>query len=294
MSCWLIVFYDTAMRLIRNPQLWLSLAKEIWEGNRDQKLSQIAASLAYTTILSLVPMITIATILIGYLPKVIQVKNAFKTWLLDTYMPGGINQQVFIYLDQFSAQARGLTLLGIAGLFITAIMTLSVIEKAFNQIFKVHQSRPLFKKVLIYSAATFLGPILLGAGIYLSGALFSATEGWIEALSIGFSLIATIAPIVLAVLVFAVVYKVLPYSQILWKDALFGALFSAISFELMKFGFAVFLTHTAFYKTVYGAFAIFPLALLWIYLTWWITLAGAVLVANLPSIRSGLIRVIRY
>ena len=282
------------MRLIRNPQLWLSLAKEIWEGNRDQKLSQIAASLAYTTILSLVPMITIATILIGYLPKVIQVKNAFKTWLLVTYMPGGINQQVFIYLDQFSAQARGLTLLGIAGLFITAIMTLSVIEKAFNQIFKVHQSRPLFKKVLIYSAATFLGPILLGAGIYLSGALFSATEGWIEALSIGFSLIATIAPIVLAVLVFAVVYKVLPYSQILWKDALFGALFAAISFELMKFGFAVFLTHTAFYKTVYGAFAIFPLALLWIYLTWWITLAGAVLVANLPSIRSGLIRVIRY
>ena len=282
------------MRLIRNPQLWLSLAKEIWEGNRDQKLNQIAASLAYTTILSLVPMITIATILIGYLPRVIQVKNAFKTWLLDTYMPGGINQQVFIYLDQFSAQARGLTLLGIAGLFVTAIMTLSVIEKAFNQIFKVHRSRPLFKKVLIYSAATFLGPILLGAGIYLSGALFSATEGWTEALSIGFSLVATIAPIILAVLVFAVVYKVLPYSQILWKDAISGAFFAAISFELMKFGFAIFLTHTAFYKTVYGAFAIFPLALLWIYLTWWITLAGAVLVANLPSIRSGVIRVIRY
>lgn len=282
------------MRLIRNPQLWLSLAKEIWEGNRDQKLNQIAASLAYTTILSLVPMITIATILIGYLPRVIQVKNAFKTWLLDTYMPGGINQQVFIYLDQFSAQARGLTLLGIAGLFVTAIMTLSVIEKAFNQIFKVHRSRPLLKKVLIYSAATFLGPILLGAGIYLSGALFSATEGWTEALSVGFSLIATIAPIILAVLVFAVVYKVLPYSQILWKDAISGALFAAVSFELMKFGFALFLTHTAFYKTVYGAFAIFPLALLWIYLTWWITLAGAVLVANLPSIRSGVIRVIRY
>ncbi|WP_353433314.1 YhjD/YihY/BrkB family envelope integrity protein [Polynucleobacter sp. MWH-UH23A] len=282
------------MRLIRNPQLWLSLAKEIWEGNRDQKLNQIAASLAYTTILSLVPMITIATILIGYLPRVIQVKNAFKTWLLDTYMPGGINQQVFIYLDQFSAQARGLTLLGIAGLFVTAIMTLSVIERAFNQIFKVHRSRPLLKKVLIYSAATFLGPILLGAGIYLSGALFSATEGWTEALSIGFSLVATIAPIILAVLVFAVVYKVLPYSQILWKDAISGALFAAISFELMKFGFAIFLTHTAFYKTVYGAFAIFPLALLWIYLTWWITLAGAVLVANLPAIRSGVIRVIRY
>jgi membrane protein len=62
----------------------------------------------------------------------------------------------------------------------------------------------------------------------------------------------------------------------------------------MKFGFALFLTHTAFYKTVYGAFAIFPLGLIWIYLTWWITLTGAVIVANLPSIRSGVIRVIRY
>ncbi|QWE13461.1 YihY family inner membrane protein [Polynucleobacter sp. AP-Titi-500A-B4] len=282
------------MRLIRNPQLWLSLAKEIWEGNRDQKLNQIAASLAYTTILSLVPMVTIATILFGYLPSVIQVKNAFKSWLLETYMPGGINQQVFIYLDQFSAQARGLTLLGLAGLFVTALMTLSVIEGAFNQIFKVQKNRPLHKKVAIYTAATILGPILLGLGIYLSGVLFSASEGWTEAVSVGFSLIATIAPILLAVLVYTVVYKILPYSLILWKDAFFGAFFAAFSFEIMKFGFAIFLTHTAFYKTVYGAFAILPLALLWIYLTWWITLAGAVLVANLPSIRSGVIRVIRY
>jgi len=282
------------MRLIRNPQLWLSLAKEIWEGNRDQKLNQIAASLAYTTILSLVPMVTIATILFGYLPSVIQVKNAFKSWLLETYMPGGINQQVFIYLDQFSAQARGLTLLGLAGLFVTALMTLSVIEGAFNQIFKVQKNRPLHKKVAIYTSATILGPILLGLGIYLSGVLFSASEGWTEAVSVGFSLIATIAPILLAVLVYTVVYKILPYSLILWKDAFFGAFFAAFSFEIMKFGFAIFLTHTAFYKTVYGAFAILPLALLWIYLTWWITLAGAVLVANLPSIRSGVIRVIRY
>lgn len=73
-------------------------------------------------------------------------------------MPGGINQQVFIYLDQFSAQARGLTLVGLAGLFITAIMTLSVIEGAFNQIFKVQKSRPLMKKIAIYTAATLLGP----------------------------------------------------------------------------------------------------------------------------------------
>ena len=282
------------MRLIRNPQLWLSLAKEIWEHNRGQNIKQIAASLSFTTTLSMVPMITIATMLIGYLPSVIQIKNAFKSWLLETYMPGGINQQVFIYLDQFSSQARGLTYVGLVGLIITTIMTLAVIEGAFNQIFKVTASRPFYKKIIIYSAATILGPILLGFGIYLSGVLFSASEGWISAVSIGFQVVATIAPICLAILVYAVVYKILPYAKILWRDAFTGALVAALAFELMKFGFALFLSHTAFYKTVYGAFAIFPLGLTWIYLTWWITLTGAVIVANLPDIRSGLIRVIRY
>jgi len=282
------------MRLIRNPQLWLALGKELWERNRGLNLNQIAASLAFTTTLALVPMLTIATLLIGYLPSVIQVKNAFKNWLLDTYMPGGINQQVFIYLDQFSSKARGLTYVGLVGLVITTIMTLSVIEGAFNQIFKVEEKRPLLKKIIIYSGATVFGPVLLGLGIYLSGVLFSASEGWINAVSFGFRFVATVAPIFLAVAVYAVVFKILPYSKVIWSDAFAGAFIAALSFEIMKFGFAIFLTHTAFYKTVYGAFAIFPLGLLWIYMTWWITLAGAILVANLPGIRSGVVRVIRY
>jgi len=282
------------MRLIQNPQLWLSLGKEIWERNRGQNLKQVAASLAFTTTLALVPMLTVASILIGYLPSVVRIKYAFQTWLLDTYMPGGLNQQVFNYLDQFSTQAKGLTLIGLAGLVITTIMTMAVIENAFNQIFRVTQRRPILKKIAIYSAATILGPILLGIGTYLSGLLFSAAEGWTETLSFGLSLFATVVPVLLAMSVFSVAYKMLPYAQILWSDAMSGAFFAALTFELMKFGFGLFLTNVAFYKTVYGAFAIFPLALTWIYLTWWITLAGAVLVANLPSIRSGVVRVIRY
>ena len=282
------------MRHFRNPQLWLSLAREIWERNRGQNIKQIAASLSFTTTLSLVPMLTVASILVSYLPSVVRIKTAFQNWLLDTYMPGGINQQAFMYLDQFSAQAQGLTLLGLLGLLLTTVMTMAVIEGAFNQIFKVHKRRPILKKVAIYSAAMLLGPILLGFGTYLSGLLLSAAEGWTEALTFSLSLVATVVPVCLAIAVYTVVYKILPYTQILWKDAFSGALFSAATFEAMKFGFGLFLTNTAFYKTVYGAFAIFPLALLWIYLTWWITLVGAVLVANLPSIRSGFIRVIRY
>ncbi|OYW79703.1 MAG: ribonuclease BN, partial [Polynucleobacter sp. 32-46-5] len=248
------------MQLIRNPQLWRALAKEIWERNRGLNLKQVAASLAFTTTLALVPMLTVASILIGYLPSVIRIKDAFQTWLLDTYMPGGINQQVFNYLNQFSSQAKGLTLIGLLGLVITTIMTLAVIESAFNQIFQLTQKRPILKKIAIYSAATILGPILLGIGTYLSGRLLGAAEGWTESLGFGLGLVATIAPILLAFVVFTVAYKYLPYARIQWSDAFTGAFFAALTFELMKFGFGLFLTNVAFYKTVYGAFAIFPLA----------------------------------
>jgi membrane protein len=71
---------------------------------------------------------------------------------------------------------------------------------------------------------------------------------------------------------------------------LIGALFAGAVYELTKFGFTFFITQAAFYKTVYGTFAIVPLMLIWIYITWWVTLAGAVIVANMPTIRLSLIQ----
>ncbi len=282
------------MQFIRNPQLWLSLGKEIWERNRGHQLKQIAASLAFTTTLALIPMLTVASMLMSHLPSVIRMRHAMHTWLLDTYMPGGMNQQVFRYLEQFSLKAKGLTLVGSVGLFITTILTVAVIESALNQIFRVTEKRPLLNKIGIYALATLVAPLFLGIGVYLSSLLLSAAGGWSHNLSFGLGLIATLVPILLTSLVFMVIYKILPYANVLWSDAFTGAFFATIAFELMKFAFGLFLTNDAFYKTVYGAFAILPLLLIWIYLTWWITLAGAVLVANLPSIRSGVIRVIRY
>ena len=275
------------MRRYLYPQLWLSLARELWHRNRDQNLNQVAASLAFTTTLSLVPMITVASILISYLPSVIQIKNAFQSWLLDTYMPGGINQQLFIYLNQFSSKAQGLTLAGLVGLLVTTILAMAVIERAFNEIFQVQERRPFVKRLAIYSAVTILGPVLLGFGTYLSGRLLSAAEGWTDSLPLDLEIFATLLPVFLAFAVYSVVYKVLPYAKVKFRDAFLGALCAALAFELMKFGFGVFLTKVPFYKTVYGTFAILPLALIWVYLTWWVTLAGAVLVANLPLIRAG-------
>ncbi len=276
------------MWIVRNPQLWLALGRELWLRNRDHHLPQIAASLAFTTTLALVPIITLGSLLLGYLPMMVRLRHATQEFILQTYMPGGINKQVLLYLDQFTAKAKGLTFIGSLGLLFTTILAIAVVEQAFNQIWRVKARRPIYHRVAIYSAATFLGPILLGVGIYFSTLLLSAAEGWTETLSTGLQLLATVLPIGLALAVYTVVYRVLPYAPVSWRDALIGGFCAALVFELTKFGFGFFITKTPFYKTVYGAFAILPLALIWIYITWWVTLAGAVLVANLPVIRAGI------
>jgi membrane protein len=288
-----VISYDTAMQLIRNPQLWLALARELGQRNRHLLLNQVAGSLAFTTTLALVPMFTVGSILIGYVPQVIEMKYALQEWILNTYLPGGINQPILRYIDQFSEKAKGLTLFGLAGLFVTTVLTMAVIEKAFNQIWQIKAKRPFLKRVAIYLSATVLGPLVLGVGIYLSGWLLTETQGLTEAVSIRFEVFALIIPLLLTISLFAVVYKVLPFTLVAWRDALIGALFAAIVFELMKYGFGFFVTKVPFYKTVYGTFAILPLALIWIYVTWWVTLAGALLVANMPLIRSGLLQIQR-
>jgi membrane protein len=289
----LVISYDTAMQLIRNPQLWLGLARALGQRNRHLLLNQVAGSLAFTTTLALVPMFTVGSILIGYVPQVIEMKYALQEWVLNTYLPGGINQPILSYIDQFSEKAKGLTLFGLAGLFVTTVLTMAVIEQAFNQIWQIKDKRPFFRRSAIYFSATILGPLVLGIGIYLSGWLLSETQGLTEAASIRFEVFALIIPLLLTISLFTVVYKVLPFTFVAWRDALIGALFAAIVFELMKYGFGFFVTQAPFYKTVYGTFAILPLALIWIYVTWWVTLAGALLVANMPLIRSGLLQIQR-
>lgn len=281
------------MQFIRNPQLWLAFARELAQRNRHLNLNQVAGSLAFTTTLALVPMFTVGSILIGYMPQVIEMKYALQDWILHTYLPGGINQPVLSYIDQFSKKAKGLTYFGLLGLLVTTVMMMAVIEKAFNHIWQIRTKRPFVKRVAIYCSATLLGPLVLGIGIYLSGRLLSAAEGLTESVTIGFELFALTIPLLLTIGLFTMVYKVLPYTLVSWRDALLGALLASVVFELMKYGFGFFMTKAPFYKTVYGTFAILPLVLIWIYVTWWVTLAGALLTANMPMIRSGLLKIKR-
>jgi membrane protein len=72
-----------------------------------------------------------------------------------------------------------------------------------------------------------------------------------------------------------------------WRDALVGGLTAAIAFEAAKRGFGFYVRRIPTYTAVYGAFAAAPMFLLWMYLSWFITLVGAMITSALPEIRTG-------
>ncbi|WP_268745743.1 YhjD/YihY/BrkB family envelope integrity protein [Taylorella equigenitalis] len=86
---------------------------------------------------------------------------------------------------------------------------------------------------------------------------------------------------------FSLIYKIVPNRQVHWKDALIGGATAALLFEGLKLGFAYYISRFPSYTLIYGTFATIPLFLLWIYISWIIVLAGALLVSMLPQLRYG-------
>ena len=249
------------------------------------QINQVSASLAYTTVLAIVPMLSIATILIGQLPQFINLREAIQSWLTATLIPGVLSHKVSGYLMQFSSHSKGLTLFGIAGLFISAFLTLMTIEKSFNQVWQVKVKRSFLKKVIFYTVVTAFGPVFLGVSIYLTSLIMTATHNLDFGFSAQLNLLDVIFPFLLTCMPFVMLYRFGPNVRVTNQDAMVGGAVAAMIFELTKYGFTIFISQVPIYKTLYGAFAIGPLFLVWIYLTWWVTLAGAVLTASLPHIR---------
>ena len=252
------------------------------------QINQVAASLAFATVLAIVPMLSIATILIGQLPQFVNFREGIQAWISVTLIPGGLSQSVSTYLDEFSTHSKGLTLFGVVGLIFSAFLTLMTIEKSFNQVWQVKRQRPFGVRLLIYVIVTVLGPILLGLSIYITTLLMSMTQGIDLGTQIHVELLNFILAFIFTSLPFIILYRFGPSAQVTWVDAFIGGVLAAIFFEAAKYGFTLFITQVTVYKTLYGAFAILPLFLLWIYLTWWVTLAGAVLTARMPEIRANL------
>ena len=277
--------FDTLKRLARFALL----------RSQEDRIAQVAGSLTFTTMLAIVPLATVAFALFTAFPIFAQFQASLQLFLAQHLMPDQINSQIFKYLNQFASKAKGLTTAGMIVLFVTSVMTMMTIESAFNVIWRVPKQRPFAQRVLVYWAIVTLGPLLIGVSLSITSYLFTRSSaiagGYVPSL-IEWALTGAALP--LTALAFALLYVYLPNCSVRWRDAFVGGLCAALAFECAKRGFGYYVRRIPTYTAVYGAFASVPMFLLWVYLSWFITLAGATIVSALPAVRIGQFHRRRY
>jgi membrane protein len=263
------------------------LARFAAQRSREDRIAQVAGSLTFTTMLAIVPLATVAFALFTAFPIFATFQASLQSFLAQHLMPDQINNQIFRYLNQFASKARGLTTAGMIVLFVTSVMTMMTVESAFNLIWRVRKPRPFAQRVLVYWAIITLGPLLIGVSLSITSHLFTHSAPFAQELSPLIEWALSGAALPFTAFVFTMLYVYLPNCAVQWRDAVVGGLAAAVAFELAKCGFGYYVRRIPTYTAVYGAFATVPMFLLWVYLSWFITLAGATIVSVLPPIRAG-------
>ncbi len=238
-----------------------------------------AASLTYTTLFAVVPLMTVSYTILSLFPDFSGIGQQIQAFVFENFVPTS-SAIVQTNLEDFARQARALTFAGFAFLLVTAFMTLVTIEGAFNEIWQVAQPRRGLQRFLVYWGVMTCGPPLVVMGLIVSSYLISlplitnadtatarqALLGWL--------------PLMFSTLGFTVLFYAVPNCRVRFRDALVGGLVTTVLFEGAKRLFTM-IVASANMQLVYGTFAAVPLFLTWLYLVWILILSGAILVRTL-------------
>jgi membrane protein len=247
---------------------------------------QIASSLTFTSLLALVPMVTVALTVITAFPVFTAMTTTLQTFVLENMMPASADA-IVSHTQEFTRNAARLTAVGIVFLFVTSIMLLLTIDRAFNDIFRVKRARPIVQRVLVYWTLITVGPVLIGASLSLTSWLVGQAVGLVRGLPGAGVMLLSVVPVLLTSIALSLLYVAMPNRRIRVHDAVLGGFLAGVVFEVMKRSFAFYVAQFPTYTLVYGAFATVPIFLLWIYVSWLVVIFGAVVVAALPEWREG-------
>ncbi len=284
------------MRFIRLIQGWLLEVSHVpWaealrtlrERFREDRLGLTASSLTFTTIIALVPFITVALAVFTAFPMFAKFQDVLQKWLIESLVPDNIARQVLGYLNQFAGKASKLGAVGLAALLGTALALVFTIDRTLNNIWRVRTPRPFAQRVLIYWGSITLGPVLLAVSLSMTSYAVSLSKGLVGGMPGGVSLLLNTLQFVLVAAGMAAMFRFVPNTHVRWEHAWIGGVFVSAGMEAARSGLALYVSSVPTYSVVYGAFATLPILLIWIYVVWVIVLLGAALTAYLPSLLAG-------
>nr|BAL55381.1 ribonuclease BN [uncultured Gammaproteobacteria bacterium] len=254
--------------------LGVAFLEYFWRRFRESHCTDNAAALSYTTLLALVPLLALSLGIFAAFPAFQETSNQLLNLVFEHLVPAA-QETIQEYVRTFADQAKKLTGLGILFLVLTALMLMITIETSLNEIWRAPPYRALHRRLLVYWAVLTLGPLLMGAGIAITSRWIASAHLATDTEPQGLGLIFRFIPFLLENAAFTLLYQLVPNARVKLKLAAWGGFLSAALFEAAKSGFAFYITRFPTYEAVYGAFAAAPIFLVWLYLSWLVTLIGA-------------------
>ena len=273
--------------VVRQFKLLANFVVLVYRRFKEERCFQLCGSLTFTTLLALVPLITIMLTVVTAFPVFNDIVATLRSFATSNLVPEASSNLISIYMQQFSDNAARLTALGIVLLAVTSIMLMLTIDRAFNTIWRVKRPRPLIQRVLIYWSVLTIGPLLVGGSLSLTSWLVTQSMGLGKQAPELTIAVLKLVPLMLTSVAFGFLYRTVPNRQVTVLDAAVGGIIAAFAFEAMKIGFGHFVARIATYKLVYGTFASLPIFLMWIYLSWVVVVFASVITAVLPYWRTG-------
>ena len=247
---------------------------------REARLFDEAASLSYTSLLSMVPLLAVIFGVASAFPVFQQWTEQMQSFVFNNFVPAS-GVQIQVYLLGFLDAVGQLTLPGMVLLILTALLLIVRIERAFNLIWRVPAARSMRNRIVMYWSVLTLGPLAVGAAIGLSA------QPFFEQYTLGFSTGSFwrgIGVFALSWLGFTFMFVLVPNRRVRITYAAMGAFLSALLFAIAKKAFVAFVANANF-NVIYGALASIPIFLFWIYMVWIVVLLGASLAASLTTFR---------
>jgi membrane protein len=244
-----------------------------------------AGSLAYTTLLSLVPLLTVSFSFLTSFSGFKDLSREIQNFIFDNFITASA-QTIHQHFQTFIAQTAHLSVWGLIFLLITAVLLIFSIEQAFNSVWHIKRRRNDISSFLIYWGVITFVPVLIGIALTVSSYLLTLPFILNTPVLIGIKKsVLLLIPYLLIYFSFTILYVVLPKRKVPFKNALIAAFFATILFEIAKQGFTFYISGFASYELIYGALAMVPISLIWLYIVWLIILFGAVISYVLTTAR---------
>jgi membrane protein len=248
------------------------------------RVPRLGAALAFYTLFSLAPLLVVV-IAIAALGFGREIASTQLIQQIETFIGPEGARVIQSTIENTSRPRSGIlaTLIGLATMLFGTTVVFSELQDALNMIWKV-TSKPrrsmatglMWDRFLAFSMVLGMSVLLLlsivanavlNAMLAIFGAMLPRVVDWLQTVNFVFSL-------VIVMLLFVMVYKVLPDVEIAWEAVLVGAVVTGVLFMIGKFLIELYLRYSTT-AVVYGAAGSLVILLMWIYYSAQIVYFGA-------------------